>query len=255
MEVQDIEKVEVKRTKGTASTVKANVIPVYAERVSRFLRDNQPTMGDEWVQTAGSRLYRFSGKNQAGDILGSSSDMGVALATFCPEVPLITGQQLLSLYEQAGDKNPFGQVYIDFGVQINGKPKVNEAQAKIFLEEFKDRGIKVGQGRVPNFNQLRLIADNDAGLVYKLATDASEDNIAVTADYPFEGRVGKDGLFRACLVRDGYWFAYVVCLPGSCDYGRGVRYDAEGVAPKKLARVTTESDLVESLTSDFLSRF
>ena len=60
MEVKDIVKIEQQR--GIASTVKSDeLIPIYAEGVQRFLRENQK-IGDEWVRMAGERLYRFSVK-------------------------------------------------------------------------------------------------------------------------------------------------------------------------------------------------
>lgn len=250
MEVQDIE--QIKRQRGITSSVKADdLIPSYSEGVERFLRDNQ-AMGDKWVKTAGERLYRFSGKNEDGDILGSSTDMGVAIATFCPEIPLITGKQILNLYSQAGDKNPFGPVYIDFGVQINGKPKVNPTQAKILLDDLKSKEIKLEQGRVLNFNQLRLIADKDAGLAYRLADNVCSDDIALVSAYPFESRVGKNGLFRAYLGGVGCWYSDGGGLPYSDDFGRVVCYNAEGVAQKKSERTL---DLATSLTQDFIGRF
>jgi hypothetical protein len=250
MEVKDIVRVEKQR--GIASTVKSNdLILAYTGGVERFLRDNQ-SMGDDWVKLAGERLYRFSGKNTKGDVLGSSTDMGVALATFCPEIPLITGQQLSELYSQAENSNPFGPVYIDFGVQINGEPKINPTQAKILSRDFEDRKIKIGEGRVPNFNQLRLVANKDVGVAYKLAGNACSDNIALVSAYPFETRVGKNGLFRAYLDSYGSWCADDDCLPGSADLGRVVRYGAEVVAPKKSEPT---SDLVKTLTDDFIKRF
>ncbi len=252
MEIKDIIKVEQQR--GTASTVKADdLIPAYTEGVQRFLRDNQSAMGDKWVKLAGERLYRFSGKNNQGDVLGSSTDMGVAIATFCPEIPLITGQKLLELYSRAENQNPFGQVYIDFGVQINGEPKTNSAQAEILLKDLRDRNIQLEQGRVPNFNQLRLVADKNTGLAYRLADNAHSNNIALVSTYPFKGRVGKNGLFSAYLDRLGDWFADADYLPDSYDYGRVVCYDAKGVVQKKSDK--PESDLVASLTQDFVGRF
>jgi len=252
MEIRDIIKVEQQR--GIASTVKSeDLIPAYTEGVQKFLRNHQLEMGDDWVKMVGERLYKFSGKNKEGDVLGSSTDMGVAIATFCPEIPLITGQQLLELYSRAENKNPFGSVYIDFGVHINGEHEVNPTQAKILLNDFKAKGIELGEGRVPNFNQLKLIADKDAGLAYKLTDDVCFDSIAVVSAYPFEGRVGKNGLFGACLGRDGGWYAGGGGLRGSDDCGRVVRYDAEGVAPKKLEKPA--KDLVTTLTGNFMRKF
>ena len=244
MEIINKEKAE--RTKGIASTVKADdFIQQYSEGVERFLRDNQ-SIGDKWVQMAGSRLYNFSGKSKDEDILGSSTDMGVAIATL-NDVPLITGQQLLELYNQAGKKNPFGNVYIDFGVQVNGIPNVNSVQAKRLIDEFKTRGIGVGEGLVPNFAQLRLVADKDAGLAYNLADDVKE--IAPVSAYPFSN-VGKNGLFRACLYGYCYWGAVDDLLAASDGDGGVVRYDAEGVARKN-----PQKDLVATLTKDFIKKF
>ena len=251
MEIKETEKVET--IKRIASTVKADdLILGYAEGVQKFLRDNQLAMGDDWVKMAASRLYHFSGKNEQGDILGSSTDMGVAIATFCPKIPLITGQQLLGLYAQAGNKNPFGEVYIDFGAQINGLPKENPAQAKILLDDFSNRNIKIEGGRVPNLSQLRLIADQKAGLAYKLREDVSSSNIAVVSALPF-CRTGKNGLFGAYIDWDGGWYALGGGLANSGDYRRVVRYDAEGVAHVKPRKPS--SDLVNSLTDEFRKKF
>ena len=249
MEIVDMEKVE--RRRGIASTVKAvDFVSQYSEGVERFLRDNQSAMGDEWVKNAGSKLYNLQGKNKEGDILGSSTDIGVAIATFT-NVPLITGQQLLGLYKQTGDKNPFGSVYVDFGVQVNGAPKVNPVQAKLLLADFAKRGIKIENGRVPDLVQLRLIADKEAGLAYKLADDVKD--VALVSAYPFrEGYIGKDGLFRAYLYRLGCWLAGDGYLVDSYVNGRVVRYDAEGVA-----RVAPKpgKDLVGKLAQDFAEKF
>lgn len=175
------------------------------------------------------------------------------MATFCPEIPLITGQQLLRLYNQAENKNPFGQVYIDFGVQINGNPKVNSKQAKVLLDEFKKREIDLKQGRVPDFNQLRIIPNEDSGLAYSLSKDASSENIAHVSEYPFKDYVGKNGLFGACLSWDGSWYAGSGDLHDSIDGGMVVRYDAEGVAPKKLP--LKKKDLISTLTNNFANKF
>lgn len=211
MEIED----KVEERKGKAYTIKANdLIPQYIEGVKQFLRDNQLEMGDKWVKEAGNRLYNFSGKNKEGDIIGLSTDMGVAIATFCPEVPLITGQQLLGLYKRNGNKNPFGSVYIDFGACVIGNPNTNKHQAKILLQDLKKRKIALEKGRVLDFAQLRLIADKEAGLAYKLAEAVSTDDIALVSDYPFKD-IGENGLFRAYLYWGSYFGAFDDCLGGS----------------------------------------
>jgi len=248
MEVRHIQKVE--RKLGVASTVKFDdFLPQYTEGVERFLRDNS-SLGEDWVRQAGEKLYSLQGKNKEGDLLGSSTDVGVAIATFT-DIPLIRGSQSLELYKQAGDKNPFGSVYIDFGANINGNPNTNPFQAELLLKDFKKRGIKIGDGRVPDLVQLRLIASPEAGLAYKLADGVTADNIALVSAYPFRKEwIGKNGLFRAYLNWFGYWDAGVGSLADSNDCGRVVRYDAEGVVPKKL-----EKDLAGTLTEEFSKRF
>lgn len=246
MEVKDIEKFE--RAKGIASTVKAaELIQQYSGGVQKFLRDNQASMGDEWVESVGDKLYNFHGKNKDGDILGSSTDMGVAIATFT-DIPLITGKQLIGLYNQAGKKNPFGNVYIDFGAMVNGT-NINPVQAKILLGDFKKRGIETKGGLVPDFVQLRLVADKDAGLAYRLADSATD--VTPVSEYPFCS-TGSNGLFRACLNWNSDWYAYGDYLANSSDKGRVVRYDAEGVA-----RVAPKpnKDLVCKLAQDFAKKF
>ena len=253
MEIPIIERIKrIERMKGIASTVKAKDLMLpYTEGIKRFLMGNQRSMGDDWVKMAGSRLYNFSGKNEEGDILGSSTDMEVAIATFT-DIPLIRGQELLKLYNQARKNNPFGQVYIDFGVQINGIPNVNSFQAKILMDELNYRGIKIEERIVLDFAQLRLIADKIAGLAYKLAEDIK--GVASFSDYDFVS-IGKNGLFRACLSRDGVWGAYDDFLANSDGGGRVVRYDAEGVAREEpVAREKPKDDLVSALTNKFYKR-
>jgi hypothetical protein len=170
-----------------------------------------------------------------------------------PEIPLIGGKQLSELYHQAGDKNPFGRVYIDFGVQLNGNPETNKTQAKTLLDSFKKYGIKTDNGRVPDFAQLRLVADKDSGLIFTLADGVQDDKVANVSDLPFGSYVGKNGLFGACLNGYGDWFANDDDLAGSNVSGRVVRYDAEGVVVPKKIEVKT--DLVTKLSTEFAKRF
>jgi len=238
---------------GIVSTVKVDdFILQYNEGVQKFLRDNHLAMGDAWVESVGEKLYNFQGKNDEGDLLGSSTDMGVAIATFCPEIPLIRGKQLLEVYRQAGNRNPFGNVYVDFGVAVIGSPKTNSVQAQIILDGLKSRGIEVKEGRVLDFAQLRLVANKDYGLAYKIADDVSSDNVSLVSTYPF-AYIGKNGLFRAYLYRNCHWNADFVGFAGSSDDGRVVRYDAEGVARASVKPKV--EDLVSKLGRDFAKRF
>ena len=249
MEIQLTE--PVPKVKGTASTFKAaDFIPAYTEAVEKFLRDNA-SLGENWQRDVAKKLYNFQGKNKEGDVLGSSPYMGVAIATFLSEISLIGGKQLLELYEQAGKKNPFGSVYIDFGVNLNGGTEINKNQAEALLDSFIKYGINMNEGRVPDFAQLRLVADQKSGLVFKLAEGVQDKDVANVSDYPFGSYVGKHGLFSACLDRSGRWYAYGDVLVGSDGDGRVVRYDAEGVAPKKIK----ETDLVSNLKQDFVRKF
>jgi len=244
-----MKKVETEQQVGVASIVNAqDFIQQYTQGIERFLRDNETTMGGDWVKNTGKKLYGgFKGVNEEGDLLGSSTDIGVATATFCPNFPQITGQQLLDLYHSAGKKNPFGSVYIDFGVYVNGTPKINHVQAQALLEDFSKRNINLKDRRVPDFVQLRLVANQESGLAYKLA-DGVED-VSSISTYPFIN-IGKNGLFRAYLDRNGDWDADVGDLPDSNGNGRVVRYDAFGVVQK-----SPEDDLAGTLTKEFLDKF
>ena len=252
MKIEHIEKVE--RKLGTASTVKADdIIPIYIERIGKFLRDNQGEMGDPWVEDSARKLYIFK-KNSGGDVIQSNIYTGVALATFLPEVPLITGQQLLSLYKQAGNKNPFGDVYIDFGIQINGKPETNPVQMKAILDELSSRGIKEKEGII-NFSKLRL-KTHELGLKYVLSEDFNVEDVEPVSTYPFnKNYIGKNGLFRAYLNWGSDWLARDDDLSDSNGGGRVVRYDTEGVVPKKLPQIKNKVDLVQKLNDNFSERF
>ena len=253
MEIEDIEKFE--RKLGTASTVKADdIIPIYIERIGKFLRDNQGEMGDPWVENTAEKLYIFERSEKDGDLVRSNIDAGIALATFLPEFPLIAGQQLLSLYKQAGNKNPFGDVYIDFGIQINGKPETNPVQMKAILDELSSRGIKEKEGII-NFSKLRL-KTHELGLKYVLSEDFNVEDVEPVSIYPFnKNYIGKNGLFRACLYGGSDWDAYDDGLSDSDDVGRVVRYDTEGVVPKKLPQIKNKVDLVQKLNDNFSERF
>jgi len=245
--VDDVRKVEVEKLVGRASTISAEEFkPVWADVVERFLREHEKSLGNNCVRQVGGYLYNgFRGVDPEGNLTGSGPYIGVAIATLLPEINLIKGRQLLELYLQKQRKNPFGNVLIDFGVLINGE-KVNPVQARILLEEMKKRSLEIGEGVVPDFCQLRLCADENAGLVYKLADEVTKDNLTSVSVYPFQ-YVGKEGLFRAYLNRGGDWYADDEYLAISGDDGRVVKYDAEGITPKKLKR-----DLVSILKDGFL---
>ncbi len=250
MEVKHIQRVE--KQLGTARTVKVDeVIPQYREGVAKFLRDHQ-SLGDSWIEQTAKLLYHFQGRNAEGDLLGSSLYMLTAMSQFCPEVNLINGKQLLDLYKLKENKNPFGKVYIDFGVQVNGKPDTNPTQARFLLNNYKQNGIDNKGIVVPHFSQLELVADNKSGLLFKLRNGAKQDDLVLASDFPFGNYVGKNGLFRAVLDGDGDWFAGGDGLAGSYVYGRVVCYNAEGVAPKKIG---VQSDLISRLDSEFSKKF
>jgi hypothetical protein len=250
MKVKHIEEVRKQETLGEASPlIYSEFMPFLKEKVAKFLRDNQAEMGDEWVRDAHSKLYLSLGKNQKGELIGSNIYIGAAIATLCPEIPLIEGQQLLALTKSTGSKTPFGPVYVDFGCFLTPEAyEMNPFEAGILAESFKKRGINLREGKVPNFNQLKLVPDKKIGLVFKLADNDNvrEDRIADVSDYPFYA-IGKKGLFRACLSVDG-WYAVDDRLAYSSDYGRMVRYDKSGVAPQKLS-LERKRDLVYTLMS------
>ena len=248
MKVNHIRKVEEKL--GVASTLKADFINYYRAGVEKFLRDNQKEMGDKWVEQVGSILYNFQGKNKEADILGSSPYILTAMQTFCPDIHLITGKQLLELYNLAGNKNPFGAVYIDFGIQANGEPKTNHVKAKALLESYKHNGINTDEVLVPDFCQLNLVPDKEGGLVFKLKDGVTKEALTPASEYPFGNRIRKNGLFRVYLDGGDACVAHDDGLAGSTQDGRVVCYDAEGVELKKYS-----PDTITQLSTSFLSKF
>ena len=217
--VRDIETVE--REKGVASTVKVDDFKVqYAEGVEKFIRDNS-SLGDAWQRDVARRLYNFQGRDQEGNVLGSSSEMSTAVSMFCPEIQPIKGKQFLNLYKKMGNKNPFGNVYVEFGVALTpeqGSYNINRVQAKALSDQFKLHGIPLEQGLVPDFCQLVLSPDMDSGLVFKLAGDVKKGEVPSIGDYPFGNYIGKNGLFGACVDRSD-WNANNENLANSNDNG------------------------------------
>ena len=251
MKVEHIKKIE--QRKGSASTLEAKeFIPLYAERVHKFLKDKEKSLGDDWVKDTASKLYVLN-KNNREEVTNSNTYTGVFIATYCPEISLITGKQLKDLCKDTESKTPLGSVYIDFAIQLNGEPKTNSAQAKALSKDYKTRRINTSEIWVPDFTQLRLKADKDAGLIFVLAEDVKQNNLTLASEYPFNNRIGKNGLFKAILNTGGGWGADDDCLSDSADVGRVVRYDAEGVKIQKFE--TPKKDLPSQLKRDFLRKF
>lgn len=236
---------------GTLSLVRfSDFVPAYTEVVRRFLKDNE-NLGNPWIESASKKLLIY--ENKGGLVAQSNSYAEVLTASL---IPMVTYNQMRRGCEKAGTQNPFGEIYIDLGFNINGNPQTNEAQAKYLLEQMKTRGIKVKNPRGFSFNQLELKASPEAGLVFGIREEVEEDgnnspeNLEPSKFYSF----GKNGLFRVYLNCDGYWFAYVDGLASSNDVGRVVRYDAEGVAPKKLEVSQTKENLADRLVCDYQKR-
>lgn len=245
VKVEDIERTV--RSRGIASTLQAaEVVPVYSEAVQRFLRDNK-SLGENWQEQVASYLFDgFKGVDDEVNLVGSNSYSCVAMTSLAG-IPLITGKQLLGMWESAGRKNPFGNRYIDFGIQANGELKTNSVQAGVLLKGLKNYNLK--EEVLPDFCQLNLFPDQNSGLVFRIADDVEAKDLTPVSAYLFEGRVGKNGLFRAYLYSD-LWYAIDDNLASSNVGGRVVRYDAEGVVPKKNA-----SDTARDLTEGFLLKF
>jgi len=238
---------------GTASTLEAgDFIQVYADGVAKFLEDNK-LLGDDWVKDTAYKLYVLN-RNKDGEVVGSNTYVGAFISTYLPEVPLIRGREIQDIITNTGSKTPFGSVYVDFGVQVNGNPKTNKAQAQALLADYKARNINNKDILVPDFNQLRLLPDKSAGLIFRLSEDVKQDDLTPLSAYKINSSyTGKDGLFRACL-GGGSWCASDDVLSYSFDYGRVVRYDAEGVNRQKF-QTTKKDSLTSKLTSEFLAKF
>lgn len=152
------------------------------------------------------------------------------------------------------NKTPFGPVYIDFGIQANGEPEKNPHQTKALQEDYKIRGISNKEIWVPNFSQLRLIANKDTSLVFKLAEDVKQKDLTPTSVYNFYF-IGKDGLFLASLLGGGGWYASGSSLSDSYNDGRIVQYDAEGVEIQKIPMIdNSKKTLEDKLIDEFLTK-
>ena len=243
-----INKITIRTEKelGVASSLRPEDAGLYIERVGEFLRTNQ-SMGDKWIEETAKKLLKFYGTDRDGDLRGSSTYIGAAIATLCPEIPLIRGREILDVIKNTKNKTPFGNVYVDFGVQVNGNPETNSVQAKILLDEYKSRGIDNSEIWVPDFKQLRLVLNESSGLAFVLADDVGQKDLTSESEYKFVN-TGRDGLFGACLGSDGDRYAVGGDSEGSYDSGRVVRYDAEGVVPARIS--TPEKSLIDRVVDE-----
>jgi hypothetical protein len=221
---------------GEVSTPKYDeIMPPYLEAVKRFLTDNGKELGDTWVETVTPLLHNFQVKNnETGDLLETS----FYVMTFLNQslgIPSITPKQVLAI-QKSYDPDPLLGSRIDLGIQVNGRPRINVAQARILLDDYKSRGISQYKDIViPSFSQLQLIADANAGLALKLRDGVEVGDLALASEFPFQGRFGNDGLFGVYRDKLGDW-----CANGSLTFvsngGLLVGYYPESVARKSMLR-------------------
>ncbi len=222
-------------TEGVASTLKDDAVRnIYADAVERLVKDNS-NMGKEWQNRVLDLLIDpIYSPADNGDLRGSDSYMNTFLAQI--GIPLIELPKLRQSYELNGNKTPFSNFYVETGLALISQGKTferNSSLADKLNQSFKENDIKVGKGRVPNFTQLKLSPDSKEGLIFILNKNSDLKTIPNLEDYELVCQ-GKSGLFRAYLNSYSDWGAGGGYLEISGEDGRVVRYDAEGVVPKKL---------------------
>ena len=229
---------------GTAYTYSAESLQAYAEQVEKFIRDAPESLrhNRRWLDTVVTNLTKF-GKNKAGKITGGSPLMNAffsqrVLKSLPQGRNLITGEQLFRLYKQEDNKNPFRDVYVDFGIAIrpDGKKgyEPNIFVAKQLINDLKERNINTEKGVVPDFYMLDIDYSNDCGygLILKL-NDLTPKEINSVEQIPWDFK-SDNPLALACLDRYSDWGSGHEDLEDSNVYTRVVGFDAEGVAPKNL---------------------
>ncbi len=245
--------ISVPLVEGVASTLKdTEVRGIYADEVERFVKDNF-VLGAKWQERILDLLLNpIKTPADDGDLKGSIPYILTFMQEHIDGLNLITLQELRQAYEQNKQKTPFPNTYVETGLALIPHEcyERNNYQANKLDSDFKTKGIDIGIGRVPNFAQLRVVPDEKSGLIFRLNETATRDNIPNLKDYKWN-HVGKNDLFRAYLSSGSDWCADYGDLVDSSEDGRVVRYDAEGVAPKKLKSQVSSPDNIIKRLKDF----
>lgn len=214
-------------------------VPKMLER-ARVLDDSVLSAYNESVTSkydlkAQETLKKFSSAN--GELAGSNIPMLIHLQ----EYGLLGGARLAtrSDIEKALSfgLDLFGN-YVDFGVALRGENvsyAPNRTSATNLVSQLKQRGIKLGNGKLIPLSVLtqREDASSGYGLTLCLKDDVSMDSIQELADFKWDYTT-KEGIARAYLSVGGYWFSNFGGLANSDDFGRVVVVSAEGTSQNFL---------------------
>ena len=241
--------------KNAISTVKDGDIRLaYVDSVEKFVKDNS-NMGERWQHRVLNLLLdSINAPGDDGDLRGSSPYMLTFMSEHIRGLDLVTLQQLREAYKRNGDETPFPGLYVETGLALvpgenGGYDGRNKVLAEILAKDFVSKGLSFDtNGIVPNFAQLSVIPHKKNGLAFILNETATRKNIPILEDYGWSF-MGGGGLFRACLDCDSGWGAYYDGLEYSDEGGRVVKYDAKGVAPKKLKSKRFEDKIRQRLNS------
>ncbi|MEK6843853.1 MAG: hypothetical protein AABX83_00330 [Nanoarchaeota archaeon] len=179
--------------------------------ILRILDDSILEAYNESIQGYNEKARDSLGKfsKSDGELTGSSPLMLIQLANsgLLPEgTRLAKREDLENAISQ--DSDFLRGHYTDFGLALKtagDSYAPNDLLAKRLAEQFKQRNIKLGEGKLIYFDSLYLIEDENSayGLIPSLK-DGAESSILDLDDFRWN-YTRDEGLACADLVRDRYW--------------------------------------------------
>ena len=196
---------------------------LYSERVKSILG----TITDEGLR---EKIKQTLGlfEERDGRLAQSSPYRLVVLQDILTKGKVLVARPRLQVAKE-GNPEFMSGFYVDFGLNlVSGEEgyKVNPLQAEELAKDLKQVGINLITPKLIPYRVLTHSVDKNSqsGLVFKLS-EQGKDNVELilnTGDFKWNYLPSRNGLFRACLYRNGDWIANGDSLQYSIDNGRVV---------------------------------
>ena len=203
---------QVKTQSGIIRILDDSVLEAYNESIKGYNEKARKSLG------------RFSKSD--GELTGSSPLMLIQLANSraLPKGTRLARREDLE-YAKSQDSDFLIENYTDFGLALRTKGdsyQPNDLPAKRLAEQFKQRNIKLGKGKLISLDALSLVDDENSvyGVVAELK-EGAENSIRELSDYEWN-YTRNEGLACADLLRSRYWLSLVRRLAYSDGIGRVV---------------------------------
>jgi hypothetical protein len=198
-----------------------NYLDLYSEKVKGILGN---ISDDGLRKRVESTLGIFEERD--GRLAQSSPYRLVVLNEILPKDKVLVARPRLQIAKES-KPNFMSGFYVDCGLNLaSGEQgyQVNQVQAEALAENLGVIGIDLRSPKLVSMNVLTYEVNPKSpnGLVFRLSEqgkDTGRKHILNTLDYKWDYLPSNNGLFRACLLSDGYWDADDVDLAYSNDSG------------------------------------